>query len=112
MCGRVASVAWWACAVDDVEKRLKNLQKELKKRETEAYLSPEKAEEARQEQKIYHFVYGQLPIEQMEVVPKLLKMLYLEHEADSVEAQIQDLLRAEAAAAAAAPIVAPIAAAS
>jgi len=35
--------------VDDVEKRLKNLQKELKKRETEAYLSPEKAEEARQE---------------------------------------------------------------
>merc|ERR1719231_1569350 len=35
--------------VDDVEKRLKALQKELKKRETEAYVSPEKAEEARLE---------------------------------------------------------------
>ena len=35
--------------MEDVEKRLKNLQKELKKRETEAYISPEKAEEARQE---------------------------------------------------------------
>jgi len=35
--------------VDDVEKRLKNLQKELKKRENEAYLNPEAAEAARQE---------------------------------------------------------------
>merc|ERR1719502_2580862 len=35
--------------VDDVEKRLKSLQKELKKRETEAYISPELAEQARQE---------------------------------------------------------------
>merc|ERR1719440_1350062 len=35
--------------VDDVEKRLKALQKELKKRENEAYLSPELAEAARQE---------------------------------------------------------------
>merc|ERR1719152_599970 len=35
--------------VDDVEKRLKALQKELKKRENEAYISPEKAEAARQE---------------------------------------------------------------
>merc|ERR1719271_351422 len=30
--------------VDDVEKRLKNLQKELKKRETDAYINPERAE--------------------------------------------------------------------
>merc|ERR1719198_497345 len=35
--------------VDDVEKRLKNLQKEIKKRATEAYIDPEKAEEARLE---------------------------------------------------------------
>merc|ERR1719152_583414 len=35
--------------VEDVEKRLKNLQKEMKKRETEAYVNPEEAEEARQE---------------------------------------------------------------
>merc|ERR1719440_2570426 len=35
--------------VDDVEKQLKALQKELKKRENEAYLSPELAEAARQE---------------------------------------------------------------
>merc|ERR1719502_1074631 len=35
--------------VDEVEKRLKNLQKELKKRETEAYINPELAEAARQE---------------------------------------------------------------
>merc|ERR1719502_2015358 len=35
--------------VEDVEKRLKNLQKELKKRETEAYVNPELAEAARQE---------------------------------------------------------------
>lgn len=35
--------------VADVEKRLKTLQKEMKKRETDAYMSPEKAEEARQE---------------------------------------------------------------
>merc|ERR1719198_2402364 len=35
--------------VDDVEKRLKALQKELKKRENEAYISPELAEAARQE---------------------------------------------------------------
>merc|ERR1719235_2370530 len=35
--------------VEDVEKRLKNLQKELKKRETEAYINPELAEAARQE---------------------------------------------------------------
>jgi len=34
---------------DDVDKRLKNLIKELKKRETEAYISPEAAEAARQE---------------------------------------------------------------
>jgi len=35
--------------VEDVEKRLKNLQKEMKKRETEAYINPEAAEQARQE---------------------------------------------------------------
>merc|ERR1719152_577012 len=35
--------------VEDVEKRLKNLQKEMKKRETEAYINPELAEQARQE---------------------------------------------------------------
>merc|ERR1719407_267369 len=35
--------------VEDVEKRLKQLQKEMKKRETEAYISPEMAEAARQE---------------------------------------------------------------
>merc|ERR1719502_2650895 len=35
--------------VEDVEKRLKALQKELKKRETEAYINPELAEAARQE---------------------------------------------------------------
>merc|ERR1719424_2645801 len=35
--------------VDEVERKLKGLQKEMKKRETEAYISPEKAEEARQE---------------------------------------------------------------
>jgi len=35
--------------VADVEKRLKNLQKEKKKRADEAYISPEKAEEARAE---------------------------------------------------------------
>merc|ERR1719238_1829934 len=35
--------------VDDVEKRLKALQKELKKREHEAYINPEMAEAARQE---------------------------------------------------------------
>merc|ERR1719231_374564 len=35
--------------VEDVEKRLKTLQKELKKRETEAYINPELAEQARQE---------------------------------------------------------------
>ena len=34
---------------EDVEKKLKLLQKELKKRETEAYVDPVKAEEARQE---------------------------------------------------------------
>merc|ERR1719502_2404071 len=35
--------------VDDVEKRLKALQKELKKRENDAYINPELAEAARQE---------------------------------------------------------------
>merc|ERR1719327_931989 len=35
--------------VQDVEKRLKALQKEMKKRETEAYVNPELAEEARKE---------------------------------------------------------------
>merc|ERR1719316_798567 len=35
--------------VEDVEKRLKLLQKEIKKRETEAYINPEAAEAARQE---------------------------------------------------------------
>merc|ERR1719502_773726 len=35
--------------VEEVEKRLKNLQKEMKKRETEAYINPELAEAARQE---------------------------------------------------------------
>lgn len=35
--------------VDDVEKRLKNLQKEKKKRAEQAYIDPVKAEEARQE---------------------------------------------------------------
>merc|ERR1719198_834793 len=35
--------------VEDVEKRLKNLQKELKKRETESYINPELAEASRQE---------------------------------------------------------------
>merc|ERR1719473_1178542 len=35
--------------VDEVEKRLKTLQKEMKKRETEAYINPEEAEKSRQE---------------------------------------------------------------
>merc|ERR1719281_824147 len=35
--------------VEDVDKRLKNLQKELKRREADAYINPEMAEAARQE---------------------------------------------------------------
>ena len=51
-------------------------------------------EEERQVAAINTFVYGQLPIEQMEVVPKLMKMLYLEHEAEAVEAAIEQRLAA------------------
>ena len=51
------------------------------------------AEEERQEEEIARFVYGQLPIEKaVEVIPKLMTMLYLEHEVAHCEAVIKSLL--------------------